>query len=457
MAGLPDQREVQSFQDVKASGCFALDQGSASADGLFPSASVGGWNDGAYLRRENLLLPPPALAPASVVDSQNLGAGADNASTVRPLLKSWGQPGALALVELESANPCCSCPAASSGAECVSGAHHLGHGRSEEATEHKVPTCLAEGSCGSASEALAKQLRRTLVCSEFLLRDAAKLVQEMPWGGCSVHGLSTPSKIIGVSTPLRPCSRQRAKEMQDDVAAALEEESVPLLRVALQRRHACPGGHALHEAVRQAQVPAIRLLLRGRADPNARCCALERGCEFPLQLAVSSSNFLLAQHRLEVIEMLLLADANPNAFRSDAEANAPLHDAARRSDVEAVALLLRHRADPNLVNGFGEGPLELAVRPCGVELPPLAVTTEVLEALLHGGACPLPLTGAVGTTQREHTVVSVQCANPKLRALLRRWSGWWRCRMLAWIRSRGRGHMLCHLAPELLIVVARFL
>eukprot|EP00438_Fugacium_kawagutii_P027269 Skav214362 [mRNA] locus=scaffold86:566965:572600:+ [translate_table: standard] len=62
-----------------------------------------------------------------------------------------------------------------------------------------------------------------------------------------------PSRIINIRTPLRPCSKQRSKEFQDDIRCALEEQrhglnadqgqSAELLRVALQRRHACPRDH----------------------------------------------------------------------------------------------------------------------------------------------------------------------------------------------------------------------
>merc|ERR1719379_1312018 len=97
---------------------------------------------------------------------------------------------------------------------------------------------------------------------------------------------STPSKIITISTPLRPCSRFVAKEIQDDINTAVEEQSVPLLRAALQRRHPCrEGDYALHEAVRQANINAMRLLLQSCTEPNARCACLERDCQFPLQLA----------------------------------------------------------------------------------------------------------------------------------------------------------------------------
>lgn len=168
--------------------------------------------------------------------------------------------------------------------------------------------------------------------------------------------------------------------MQDDVKGAVDEQSVPLLRVALQRRHACPGEHALHEAVRQANVPAVRLLLQGRAEPNARCLYLERGCEFPLQLAASCTNFLRSSDRVQAVELLLKAGALPGPRRGDSEANTPLHDAARRGDLEVALLLLRHSADPNAVNGFGEVPLQLALRPGGGDFVPESTSRAMVEA-----------------------------------------------------------------------------
>lgn len=233
-------------------------------------------------------------------------------------------------------------------------------------------------------------------------------------------------------------------ELQDGIRVGVEEQSVPLLRVALQRRHPCPGEHTLHEAVRQAHVPAMGLLLQGHADPNARCLCMERGCEFPLQLAASSSSF--SSDRAQAVELLLLAGARPSPRRSDAEANTPLHDAVRRGDAQVVQLLLRHAADPNALNGFGESPLQFVMRPSGGDFVPAAVSRNMAVALLRAGACPHgPATDASVLVDAE------------LRALLKRWSAWWRCRVLAWIRSRGSGHIICSMMPELLVQVSRFL
>jgi len=261
---------------------------------------------------------------------------------------------------------------------------------------------------------------------------------------------STPSKIISISTPLRPCSRQKYKELQDDVKAAVEEQSFPLLRAALQRRHCCSRDHALHEAVRQGNAGAVRLLLQHRVDPNAQCTGFERGCEFPVHMAVSSS-FLRAADRIQIVEMLLKAGALTSPRRSDPEGNTPLHDAVRRGDLEVAHLLLRHLADPNATNGFGEVPLELALR--GAMTDFLAQTTAshaMVEALLQAGACPWISTDSLASR------IELE-ADPNMRDLLARWSSWWRCRVLAWIRSRGSGHPLCHMMPEILVQVSKFL
>lgn len=238
--------------------------------------------------------------------------------------------------------------------------------------------------------------------------------------------------------------------MQDDIKTAVEEQSVPLLRVALQRRHPCPSDHALHEAIRQAHVPAIRLLLNGRAEPNARCLCLERGCEFPLQLAVSCTSFLRGADRCQAVELLLRSGARMSPRRGDPEANTPLHDAVRRGDVDVVGLLLRHRADPNALNGFNEAPLHLALRPSGGDFIPTTSSLALAEALLRAGACPLGPGG-------HGLPAAAANADPELKALVAQWASWWRCRMLAWIRSRSQGHPIGTLMPELLVQVARFL
>lgn len=258
----------------------------------------------------------------------------------------------------------------------------------------------------------------------------------------------TPSKIISISTPVRPCSRQKAKEMQDDINTAIEDHSVPCLKAALQRRHGCPAEHSLHESVRQAHLPALRMLLHSRAEPNAQCFCFERGCEYPLQLASSCANFLRSSDRAQAVEMLLQFGAKPDAQRSDAEKNTPLHDAIQRNDFEVAFKLLRYSANANRRNGFGETPLHLLLRTEGSARLD-ATLLSMAEKLLRAGASPL-LPDAQGM------LPSACAAEPRMRALLARWAAWWRCRTLAWVRSRSQSP-LSQLMPDLLLCVGKFL
>jgi len=225
---------------------------------------------------------------------------------------------------------------------------------------------------------------------------------------------------------------------------------VSLLHVALQKRHACHGEHALHEAIRQANLPAVKLLLQGGAEPNARCHCLENGCELPLQLATFSPSFLRSSDRRQVVELLLKAGAEPSPQRSDLEANTPLHDAVRRGDLEVVQVLLRHGADPNATNGFQETPLQLALRPGGGDF--FLVARRMVESLLHAGACPL----LAADRQTCLTETMGNILDPEIHGLVRSWSAWWRCRMFAWVRSRGNTP-ISDLVPELLLQVASFM
>eukprot|EP00929_Paragymnodinium_shiwhaense_P050099 TRINITY_DN25251_c0_g1_i1.p1 TRINITY_DN25251_c0_g1~~TRINITY_DN25251_c0_g1_i1.p1 ORF type:complete len:481 (+),score=49.45 TRINITY_DN25251_c0_g1_i1:63-1505(+) len=260
---------------------------------------------------------------------------------------------------------------------------------------------------------------------------------------------TTPVNLPTVSTPIRPCARSKAREVQDDVATAIEEQSISLLRAALRRSHQCPGEHLLHEAARHCNLAAIRMLLQSKAEPNARCLCSDRGCEFPLQLLTCVPGFSDPAERLEAIELLLAAGASPHVSRTNDEANTPLHDAARIGDLEVARLLLRYGANPNATNGLAETPLAVALRmESGLScyLPGYS-STEVLRALLEAGASPL----VVDWEWHTHDLDDAG------RRMLRSWSGWWRCRNLAWARSRGDSDMLRGFAPELLAAIGQFM
>lgn len=316
-------------------------------------------------------------------------------------------------------------------------------------TPHAIFSMMSPGGQGSSPCAAASGLSHPLSNTSGGSRHVM-LSPSLAATPIKVSVLSTPSRIITISTPVRPCSRRRHKEMQDDIRDAVETQQVQVLRVALNRRHPCTHDHSLHEAIRQSQVAAVRLLLQNNADPNARCLCLDRGCEYPLQLAVSCTSCLRASDRLQAVEMLLSAGAHPCPRRTDQEGNTPLHDAIRTGDLEVVQILLEHAADPNAINGFGEAPLHLALRPTGGDFAPVAGVYAMVETLLIGGASPLDRDG-------YGLPAAAAGAEPDVIALLGQWAKWWRCRHLAWIKSRGRDDFVSGLMPELLVNVASFL
>lgn len=171
----------------------------------------------------------------------------------------------------------------------------------------------------------------------------------------------------------------------------------------------------------------------------------------PLQLAACQPGFVRSADRCQAMDMLLRAGACPSARRGDAEANTPLHDACRRGDLSIIQLLLRHKADPNVTNGFGETPLCLVLRLSGGHLTPPATVRAITEELLMAGCSPFAATleASFGPAPWE--------ADGELQALLSRWANWWRLRHLAWAHTRGRGHIICWLLPEILVQVGAFI
>lgn len=79
---------------------------------------------------------------------------------------------------------------------------------------------------------------------------------------------------------------------------------------------------------------------------------------------------------VDLIAFLLERGANPNAKSTDASGTAPLHLSVEGGDVEATALLLSHKADPNIRLGMGSlTPLFFAAREGLVE-----TAVQVLDA-----------------------------------------------------------------------------
>ncbi|MFC9980886.1 ankyrin repeat domain-containing protein [Gordonia sp. NPDC127522] len=90
--------------------------------------------------------------------------------------------------------------------------------------------------------------------------------------------------------------------------------------------------------------------------------------------------------KLDTVEALLAAGANPNA--RDDDGRTPLHMAAQMpKSADIIAVLLKAGADPNALDGNGLTPLRVAVGK--------ARSLSVYRVLLEGGADPT-ISGDVG-------------------------------------------------------------
>ena len=136
------------------------------------------------------------------------------------------------------------------------------------------------------------------------------------------------------------------------------------------------GDTPLHLETRAGRLGMVSLFLGRGANPDI---ANAQG-ETPLHLAARDSAFGIVKHLLD-------HEANPDAIDSDGDT--PLHEMARLADaagnVALVSLLLDKGADPNIRNGDGWRPLDLAYDNGGRRDARLA-RRMMMAALIAGGA-----------------------------------------------------------------------
>ena len=168
-----------------------------------------------------------------------------------------------------------------------------------------------------------------------------------------------------------------------------------------------------------ARVDILRLLLRARADANARNEIGDR----PLMIAVGSKDIALSIRRRDHLELLLGAGADPNA-RGPGRNNfgsltslvvtpliqALLAEHQRHERLAIMTLLLEAGADPNRRDDAGDAPLAHAIN--RLEYP-----SATIKFLLDGGADP-DLRNGSGETPLMQAVLELEAPSAAVKALL---------------------------------------
>lgn len=140
-------------------------------------------------------------------------------------------------------------------------------------------------------------------------------------------------------------------------------------------------------AVSEEQVEVVRLLLEANADPNLKCDTYR---DFtPLHKAV-------ATEQLEVAKLLLDAGANVNAIRKYGDT--PLHWAMNIGQSDMVKLLLEAGANVNATSLDGDTPLHWAVN---------RGEKEVVKSLIEAGAI-VSAKSRHGNTPLHYAVINRQ-------------------------------------------------
>lgn len=222
------------------------------------------------------------------------------------------------------------------------------------------------------------------------------------------------------STPTTPPPLVARKQAVDDIEDALEEKSVPSLTMCLMRTHRCRCNHLVFETVKRRRVKALKFLLEesNGADVNVDEQCL--GCR-PLHLAIQQC-IVPNDIGYEMASLLLQHGAQPNrCVGDDDEVELPLHDAAKRGNIAAVALLLGKGASPNDVDAKGNAALHVVCMLAGLFHETASI--RCAELLLKSGANP-------GQLNRAGLPPVSYCGYPGIRHTLEKAEHCWSERQL---------------------------
>lgn len=144
-------------------------------------------------------------------------------------------------------------------------------------------------------------------------------------------------------------------------------------------------------------------VLRGLADVN---CTTDGNRWNLLHIAMEPIRETVG---VDTLRILIDAGVDPNS--QDVHGYTPLHYAARKNDVAGIEFLCRNEADPNVINGEGVTPMQVAVR----RLP---ISPETVRALVeHGGD---PDAGEKGTARKMMEAVSYEDKDAILEIMKRK-------------------------------------